>query len=259
MSDSYHTKEDICGYRHTAPMANVVILDAGLIRFHLSKVLLPITNLYQIYNRTEKNTVELSESRHADFTKDLLKIKKKGLFLIYISNKGIEEISCFILFEGTLVAYTSGNTPMDILKVKYCKGIFYPLKTFSRKGNIAYDQIRFLIEIEEEKDFTLLQNITEKIPGTYHAENFFKRAQIHLPAIWVCNFVNHLYYISQEFCEQAQVPFQIVNPLISKTAEKIPVLNFLPSAKRLVHQDGSNTSWITPRQTRTRRYLSTHQ
>ena len=48
---------------------------------------------------------------------------------------------------------------------------------------------------------------------------------MHVAAVFVCNFVNHLYQIGNEICEENNVPFEVLHPLIQETAHKITELS----------------------------------
>jgi hypothetical protein len=53
------------------------------------------------------------------------------------------------------------------------------------------------------------------------------------------NFTNHLYQIGQEICTDNRVPFEILTPLISETAQKIMLLSPQDAqtgpAKEMIH------------------------
>ena len=44
---------------------------------------------------------------------------------------------------------------------------------------------------------------------------------MHVAAVFVCNFVNHLYHIGNSIFENNKVDFEILKPLILETANKI--------------------------------------
>ena len=52
-----------------------------------------------------------------------------------------------------------------------------------------------------------------------------QRKIIHLAAVFVNNFTNHLYQIGNEICDENNIPFELLHPLIKETANKISVLN----------------------------------
>jgi hypothetical protein len=49
--------------------------------------------------------------------------------------------------------------------------------------------------------------------------------RFHVAAVFVNNFTNHLYTIGNEICEENQVPFDILKPLILETANKIMTIS----------------------------------
>ena len=48
-----------------------------------------------------------------------------------------------------------------------------------------------------------------------------QRKSLHIAAVFVCNFVNHLYKIGNEICNENNIDFEILKPLIQETANKI--------------------------------------
>ena len=55
--------------------------------------------------------------------------------------------------------------------------------------------------------------------------NSFQRKKLHIAAVFVNNFVNHLYRIGEDICEANEIPFEILHPLITETAAKINKLS----------------------------------
>jgi len=52
-----------------------------------------------------------------------------------------------------------------------------------------------------------------------------QRKALHVAAVFVCNFTNHLYQIGADLCKEHQLSFDILKPLIEETAAKILVLS----------------------------------
>ena len=62
----------------------------------------------------------------------------------------------------------------------------------------------------------------------YLAENKIdgkQRKALHVSAVFVCNFTNHLYHIGSEICNENKIDFEILKPLILETANKIMTLS----------------------------------
>ena len=102
---------------------------------------------------------------------------------------------------------------------------FYPLQTFSKNTEINFKTIPICIEAEEENDLKLLQKLGESISKKVVNISSNERAQIHLAAVFVNNFVNELYHISEDILKEKGLDFELLKPLISETAKKIEMLS----------------------------------
>lgn len=203
-------------------MKSVVILGAGNVAFHLTRALLQNTvNVRQIFNRTLSRAEELGESHNISFTNKISELEKADLYIIAASDSAVEELSHYIPFDDCLVVHTSGSLKTDILKGDYRKGVFYPLQTFSKRKNLRYEEIPFFVEAENKEDEDALYALADKISNEVHRVDSAKRQKLHMSAVWVGNFVNHLYYLGNKLCEENDLPFDVLKPLIEETALKV--------------------------------------
>ena len=85
--------------------------------------------------------------------------------------------------------------------------------------------IPICLEAENTFDFRVLDTVAKSISKAVFPINSEQRKALHVAAVFVNNFTNHLYQIGQEICEENKVPFEILKPLIQETANKINTLN----------------------------------
>ncbi|MDM1547647.1 DUF2520 domain-containing protein [Empedobacter falsenii] len=207
-------------------MSSIVILGAGNVAFHLTRALIENTcNVRQIFNRTLEHAREIGEANRISYTDKISEIEKADIYIIASADSGIEEFSHYIPYDDVLVVHTSGSSPMSVLKGDYRKGVFYPLQTFSKERTMRYDNIPFFIEAENSEDLKKLNELGNRISNEVHELNFASRMQVHMTGVWANNFVNHLYYIAGNICEQNNVPFDVLLPLIQETANKVIEMN----------------------------------
>jgi len=203
-------------------LSSIVILGAGNVAFHLTRALIENTcNVRQIFNRTLEHAREIGEANRISYTDKISEIEKADIYIIASADSGIEEFSHYIPYDDVLVVHTSGSSPMSVLKGDYRKGVFYPLQTFSKERTMRYDNIPFFIEAENPEDLKKLNELGNRISNEVHELNFASRMQVHMTGVWANNFVNHLYYIAGNICEQNNVPFDVLLPLIQETANKV--------------------------------------
>lgn len=197
-------------------------MGAGNVAFHLTRALIQNTvNVRQIFNRTLSKAQELGEANNINYTDKISELEKADLYIIAASDSAVEELSHYIPYDDTLVVHTSGSLGTDILKGDYRKGVFYPFQTFTKRKNLRYEDVPFFVEAESNQDEEALFKLADKISNEVHRVNSEKRRMIHMSGVWASNFVNHLYYIAQQICKEADVPFDVLRPLIEETALKV--------------------------------------
>ena len=99
------------------------------------------------------------------------------------------------------------------------------LQTFSKDKTIDFSEVPFCLEAENEKDYQLLVKLAKSIGKKTYNVNSEQRKALHVAAVFVNNFTNHLYKIGNDICKENNVPFEILQPLIKETAAKIEELS----------------------------------
>lgn len=203
-------------------MRSVVIIGAGNVAFHLTRALIQNTvNVRQIFNRTLYKAQELGEANNIKYTDKISELEKADLYIIAASDSAVEELSHYIPFDDTLVVHTSGSLSTSVLKGDYRKGVFYPFQTFTKRKNLRYEEVPFFVEAENKDDEEALFKLADKISNEVYRVDSEKRLKVHLSGIWASNFVNHMYQIAQSICKEADLPFDVLRPLIEETAKKV--------------------------------------
>ena len=210
-------------------MIKVSIIGSGNVAQHLIVALQnSIINgaemeLIQVYTR-QKSTL----SHLLDFNKitdDWKTLAEADLFIIAVSDEAISAVSKQIPYKNKLVVHTSGGISLEAIASNNRKGVFYPLQTFTKNNAVDFKIIPICIESQNASDYQLLQNVAQAISDSVFAINSEQRKALHVAAVFVNNFTNHLYKIGNDICIENNVPFEILKPLIQETAEKITQLS----------------------------------
>lgn len=202
-------------------MIRIVILGAGNIGSHLVAAFenVSIIEVVQVYNRSETGLKELRF--RGSKTTQLSELVDADCYLIAVPDDAVSQISEALPFEKRLVVHTSGSVAMNELNAKNRTGVFYPLQTFSKNRKVYFNEIPICVEATNDKDLEILKTMGRTISSAVYEIDSEKRKQLHLAAVFVCNFVNHLYHIGHEITEKNKLPFSILKPLIKETAFKI--------------------------------------
>ena len=202
-------------------MIKVVLLGAGNVGTHLCRALKNKEGLklIQWYNRS-LNSLE-KESAAIAVTQDLNDIVEADLYIISVSDSAISAISKALEGKNGLIAHTAGSIPMEVLGAHKNHGVFYPLQTFSKQKEVDFSQIPLCLEANLSENLNMLKKVAHAIDGPVHLINSAQRKALHVAAVFVNNFTNHLYTIGEELCKAHKVPFSVLQPLIAETADKV--------------------------------------
>ena len=202
-------------------MIKVVLLGSGNVAFHLAKAFQQSKNidLIQLYRRDQKKDYLFDQI--IPKTNSLTNLKKADIYIIAIADDHIEEFSKQLKFKKGLVVHTSGSIAMNQLQCKAHKGVFYPLQTFSKDQKIAYKTIPFCLETEFTEDMELLKNLANSISENVFEIDSLQRKKLHIAAVFANNFSNHLFKIAKDICDDHNISFDLLKPLILATANKI--------------------------------------
>lgn len=205
-------------------MFSIVILGSGNVASHLIAAFQKsdLILIKQVFARNPLVTIPNFPQEKIIHSIDQLEVA--DLYIISVTDTAIVELAYQIPFDQAFVVHTSGSMPMTVLPNKHRKGVFYPLQTFTKNKEVDFKEIPICLEAENEGDLLLLKTVAEKISSKVYTINSEQRKAMHVAAVFVCNFVNHLYQLGHEVCNEHNIPFEILHPLIAETANKIQYL-----------------------------------
>lgn len=206
-------------------MIKVAIIGGGNVATHLANAFSKTdeVSLVQVYARNIEQVEHLKEV--TSITNSIELLTKADVYLIAVSDDAIGDVSRKIEQKNGLVVHTSGSVAMQSLKNTGRKGIFYLLQSFSKDKEVNFNEIPFCLEAENEEDLQLLETLAKTIGKKIYRINSEQRKRLHVAAVFVNNFTNHMYKIGADICNEHQVPFEVLLPLIQETAQKITELS----------------------------------
>jgi predicted short-subunit dehydrogenase-like oxidoreductase (DUF2520 family) len=203
----------------------ITIIGAGNVGTHLIKRFQDSgVKIHQVFTRhIEKN----SNWGNLNITENILDLDKNAdVYILSVSDSAIEGLAKELsqILDNQLIVHTSGTIPSTVFAPYFERyGVFYPLQTFSKKREPNWAEIPICIDAANVTDMTLLQEIALHASPKSYLINDEQRAKIHVAAVFVNNFVNHMYHIGEEILQHEQLAFDILKPLIRETASKIEV------------------------------------
>lgn len=205
----------------------IVFIGCGNLATHLSQALLNEgeCHILQLYSRTEQSASTLSARLgQIPYTTELSDINDEAdLYICALKDSVIEEVlEKATILRGKRIVHTAGSIVATILsKFTSDYGVFYPLQSFSKMKEVDFRKIPLFIEASSQEFQNDLMALASRISEKNYLLDSEQRKKIHLSAVFVSNFVNHLYAIGEKMMAEAGVPFDALLPLIEEVAEKV--------------------------------------
>jgi len=173
-------------------------------------------------SRSEQTGRPLAASRKAEWSSELIFPDSTKVIIVSVPDHSLKDVLCSIRCNpDTVVAHTAGSFGLDIFPVHLKhRGIFYPLQTFSKNRKVNFTDLPILLEVSDEESAEVLKSLADSLYGKVYFVDVSQRMMLHLAAVFVCNFTNHLFTEGQEIAAKADFPFEILVPLIKETVAK---------------------------------------
>ena len=180
-------------------------------------------SIIQVYSKTKESASALANKLNCDYTTSTQEISTKAdMYIVALKDSVLNEVLSEINFQNKLLVHCSGSLPISVLNT-YSKntGVFYPLQTFSKSREVNFKKIPVFVEANSDSNQTVLLEMGRLISENVSFLDSEKRKALHIAAVWACNFVNHMYTMAAEFLETKDIPFEVLQPLITETASKV--------------------------------------
>lgn len=201
----------------------IVVIGSGNVATHFAMALKKTGNtIVQVYSRNMANAQVLANQVAASAINQFAHIVDDAdLYILAIPDDALYEVVTQIAPKQGIVVHTSGSVPMDVLKPLSSKiGVIWSPQTFVKYLEMNYSELPLCLEANSE---AVLQQLTDTMravsPKTYTI-NSVQRRQLHLAAVFANNFVNALNATAQDIAQKHNIPFEILFPIIARTAEK---------------------------------------
>lgn len=192
------------------------------------KFLLSGHEVVQVLGRNQQAVSELAGILKSSFSTDISQADRNAdIYVMAIADDAIAEVAGRLNLDKKLVVHTAGSVSKNVLQV--CSrnyGILYPLQSL-RKEIETIPEIPFLVDGNTPDDLAVISEFAQTLSTMVRKADDEHRLKIHLAAVMVSNFTNHLYTLADQYCRQEDLNFDMLLPLISAIAER--VRHFEPS------------------------------
>ncbi|HEX4877744.1 MAG TPA: F420-dependent NADP oxidoreductase [Chitinophagaceae bacterium] len=179
--------------------------------------------IIQVYSRNASAASALAYEWDTESTNYTSLINKDAdVYILAVSDDAIPKIAKELLLPGKVVAHTAASVPKEALKeISAHYGVFYPLQSL-RKEMTSLPDVPVFYDGSDEKTRKTLESLARSIVVEKVTEaGDDARQKLHVAAVLVSNFTNHLYALAEDYCKKEGLDFRQLLPLVEETALRL--------------------------------------
>jgi predicted short-subunit dehydrogenase-like oxidoreductase (DUF2520 family) len=178
--------------------------------------------IVQVVSRTAEHASRLAAELQCPYAEHWADTRRDaGLYLVALADTAFGALGQELSLPGRLVVHTAGAVAKTaLLTVSEHSGVMYPLQSL-RKEVRPYPEVPLLVDANREEDLLRITDFARTISRQVQPADDVTRLKLHLAAVMVNNFTNHLYALADDFCRREKIDFSLLLPLIRETAERI--------------------------------------
>jgi predicted short-subunit dehydrogenase-like oxidoreductase (DUF2520 family) len=211
---------------NSIPYKRIAMIGAGNVAWHLAPALVAVGHaVTAIYSQNPSSREALAKQLPQAQPISTLNLQHMAVDVVVLAvpDAALAGVAAELeVAPGTIVVHTSGSQPLALLQPIQGAhiGVFYPLQTFSKSKPVDFANVPLLVEAQDQETLQPIEQLARSISQKVQQVSSEARKQLHLAAVFACNFTNHLLGISQQLLQEANLPKELLHPLIEETIEK---------------------------------------
>lgn len=208
-------------------LLSVCIIGAGNVATHLALALNGPCRVRQVFSRSEASAKRLADAIGCSYTTDTAAlVPDADFYLIAVADDAVAEVVKSTPDFPGIWAHTSGSVPADVFSNhKQHYGVFYPLQTFTRDVEVDVSEVPFFIEGNTPEVAERLASIARLISRSVEFADSARRRQLHVAAVFACNFANLMWMEADELLHDAGLDIRFLMPLLRVTLGKLQAVS----------------------------------
>lgn len=205
---------------------NIVIIGTGNTAFVLGRKFKAAGhNIVQVFGRNSSKASELAYVLGTESTTYWNVVNRSAdLYLLAVADIAVGDVVRELRLPQKTIVHTAASVSKEALKNGAAHyGVFYPLQSLKKESG-ALPEIPVIIDASDPETLALLEAVGHSIAETVVVADDEQRLKLHLAAVVVNNFTNHLFALANDFCRREGLDFSVLLPLAKETVSRLQTL-----------------------------------
>ncbi len=202
----------------------VVIIGAGNVATVFGRLIVKANHeVIQVVSRSIANARQLAEELGCRFSDNPAILDTTAdMYVVAMTDIALNEMHESYFLGDKIIVHTAGSVSKDILKAVSSRyGIIYPLQSLRKENRELHQDIPLLIDGNTAEVTKLIEQFALTLSSMVASVNDDQRLKLHVAAVIVSNFTNHLYSLAADYCNKESLDFKMLQPLIEETALRL--------------------------------------
>lgn len=176
-----------------------------------------------IYGRQKDRAEQLAKAIKAPVLNSLSDIGDDAdCCILAITDHAIKDVAGNFSFQQTTLVHTAGSVNRTVLEpFAQHTGVLWPIYSIVKDNLPKHREVPVTIKGNTEHAEDVLLQLATSITDIYYTISWEQRQWLHLCAVLCNNFTNHMMAVSEQICHKQHVPFSLLYPIVTQTAERI--------------------------------------
>ena len=202
----------------------IVIIGSGNVAWHIAKIAKEKSHdIIQLANFHSKKISSDFDAFQIPYIYNIEYLSAEAdLYILAVKDSVLEHLLLPITHLNKIIIHTSGIASIEVLR-NYSTNYacLYPLQTFTKGIATDFSQIPLLIEASNDITSKIVSEFALTLSNSIYHYSLEQRRKLHLNAVVVNNFTNHLFHLAQVSLSENQLDFSLLLPLIHETIRKL--------------------------------------
>lgn len=176
-----------------------------------------------IISRNLKNAEAIANQVRAEAYSEYKWIEHSDIIILCVQDDAITEVADAIkpYIQKQLIVHSSGANSKSLLADFERHGVLWPLQTITKGEAVDWTNTPLIYDANEPEAAQILRHLSASISNRNEMRNDAERQIMHIAAVWANNFTNHMFTEAKEVLDVADLPFDLLIPIIKETVQKV--------------------------------------
>ncbi|MFI5172775.1 MAG: DUF2520 domain-containing protein, partial [Chitinophagales bacterium] len=203
---------------------SISLIGTGNVAWHLGKAFLAAgIEIKHVAGREHAKVKELAAALKAGSSGAITEpVADADAYLIAVKDDAIREVAEKINAPGRLLIHHAGAANTDILNFGNNEfGVIWPIQTLIRENDVDLHNTLIVVSGSTKEVQEALCNLAGKITDRLVSVSEEQRTVLHLSAVWINNFVNHMFDIANNLLKENDLSMELFFPIIEEHLEQL--------------------------------------